>query len=133
MSQMTTVLNEISSLHKVFASDPYLGVDYSSEEKVSSQSCIQTWLICNIKLKLIPVYSPLPSQQPIKPPSIEERHNATMKDDITIIEQQEESSTAHLVAGGRVGETRVTFNAKLGLAIEELPPGATLEGLWRVS
>ncbi|CAE7463524.1 BBS5 [Symbiodinium microadriaticum] len=106
--KLEEVYKEIMSLHQIYGSTPIFGVDFSVEAEA-------------------------PSVQALLQPRVEE--------DVEITE--EDSPDAHAVAayyvegsGGAdfeaVSNADITFDAKLGLSIESLQGGVTLDSLWRV-
>ena len=98
------IFQELHSLYQVYFAKPNFGVDFSLEEEA---------------------------------PSVENLVQPRVDEDIEIIEDQEDT---HAIAAyyadhnmddeSRFG--RIQFDSKIGLAVEGLAEGLTLEQLWRV-
>lgn len=106
--KLEEVYKEIMSLHQIYGATPIFGVDFSVEAEA-------------------------PSVQALLQPRVEE--------DVEITD--EDNPDAHAVAayyvegsGGAdvdgASSADITFDSKLGLAIETLQGGVTLDALWRV-
>jgi Bardet-Biedl syndrome 5 protein len=94
---------EIVNLHQLFASNPIFGVDYTIEEE-------------------------MPSTQQLLQPRVEE--------DFNLLEEQEDSHAVAAYFLDGVDEVNtaidIQFDSRLGLAVEAMQEGLTIDQLWRV-
>lgn len=106
--KLEEVYKEILSLHQVFSTSPIFGVDYSIESET-------------------------PNIQQLLQPRVEE--------DIEITEEETHdvhAVAAYYVEGSSGGDSdavhhgEIVFDNRLGLSIEAMQPGITLDSLWRV-
>ncbi len=107
--KLDEVFKELSNLHSIFASNPNFGVEFTIEnEALSIQQLLQ--------------------------PKVEE--------DVEIVDESE--MDAHAIAAYYMDGTEgldddgnradnIQYDSRLGLAIEGLQPGMTLESLWKVT
>mmetsp|Transcript_25475 Transcript_25475/g.37583 ORF Transcript_25475/g.37583 Transcript_25475/m.37583 type:complete len:345 (-) Transcript_25475:114-1148(-) len=106
--KLEEVYKEVLSLHQVFAASPIFGVDFSVEAEA-------------------------PSIEKITQPRIEEDVEITEdenQDSHAVAAYYVEGSAGADAEGGTHGE--IVFDSKLGLAVEAMQSGITLDSLWRV-
>lgn len=99
---LSFVYKELTSLHSIYAINPNFGVDYLEEEK---------------------------------PAILEKRRVPKIDDDVEISETETRNTdafAAYYVEQKKAGEREIVFDASLGLAIESLPAGITMNSLWSV-
>lgn len=100
--KLNEVYKEILNLHQIFASNPIFGVQFTIEEEISSS-------------------------QSLLQPRVEE--------DVDLLDDESHSVAAYYVdtteASSGLTHT-VTYDPKLGLAVEGMQEGVTLDHLWRV-
>ena len=106
VERLEEVSKEVQSLHQLFSVSPIFGVDFSVEAEA-------------------------PTIQQLLQPRVEE--------DTEIIDEAEDThAIAAYYAEGTAGEEDahsrdcVVFNSSIGLAVEGMQEGMTLEALWRV-
>lgn len=110
IEMLEVVLKELVNIHKVFSASPIFGVDFSIEDEA-------------------------PAAQELIQPRVEE--------DVELLEDREDGLSAAAAyfadaVSGAGGEDDVSkyehikYDIKLGLAIEALQEGTTLDQLWRV-
>ena len=103
---LQATLKEITNLFSIFSSSPIFGVDFVVESDTPA------------------------ANETITPRRVEE--------DVELIEEDEDAHAvaAYYADGGGADEGmeggRIDFDSRLGLAIEALQPGLTMEQLWRV-
>lgn len=101
--KLSEVFKEIQTLHQVYSSSPVFGVKYSLEER---------------------------------PTTLNERKIERKQDDVEIIEEEGHyDALANYYAdanGEKSGEREIILSSELGLAIEKLKEGVTMEELWAV-
>ena len=102
--KMNDILKEIINLHQVFSLNPIFGVNFVIEDEMSAN-------------------------KPVLQPRIEE--------DINIIEEEDNHNTiATYYIDGTNAESNINqeiiYESRIGLAIEAMQDGVTLEHLWRV-
>jgi len=102
--QLAAVFQEIQSLHRVFATTPVFGVDFTTEEKSAP---------------------------------LEQLTVSRTQDDVEIVDTEEQSTgdsyASYLAEGHTRRENRkIILSPELGLAMEELPEGYTVQSLWQV-
>ena len=68
--------------------------------------------------------APAAQQSPPSPPALEETSTGTRPDPLALY--------MHSLDVDPVSETRITYSSELGLAIQQLKPGYTLQSLWQV-
>ena len=68
--------------------------------------------------------APAAQQSPPSPPALEETSTGTRPDPLALY--------MHSLDVDPVSETRITYSSELGLAIQQLKPGFTLQSLWQV-
>eukprot|EP00906_Rhabdomonas_costata_P019888 RCo028931 len=98
--KLQEVYKEVSSLHKIFSVSPIFGIEFAVEEK------------------------------PFSLQDLKEKHKA---DDIEIIGDDDpgDAFAAYYADGGnKNADRKPAFHASLGLAVEKLRDGVTLEALW---
>ncbi|XP_015334773.1 Bardet-Biedl syndrome 5 protein isoform X2 [Marmota marmota marmota] len=115
-------VKEINSLHKVYSASPIFGVDYEMEEKVICSICeIQSLLNC------------LPTSCKIQPQPLEALTVEQIQDDVEIdADDHTDAFVAYFADGNKQQDREPVFSEELGLAIEKLKDGFTLQGLWEV-
>lgn len=104
MEKLEQALAEIKNLHTLFSDSPVFGVDFTLETDA-------------------------PVTEPVMQPRIEE--------DMELIEESEDTHAiaAYYADGGddmHGHDIDIQFDDRLGLAIEALPDGLTIEQLWKV-
>eukprot|EP01041_Mallomonas_annulata_P010263 gene10263-21412_t len=101
--RLGAVLKEVRNLHQVFSTSPIFGVDYT----VESES-----------------------------PAITELLQPRIEEDVELIEDQEDSHAvaAYFVEGADEDDSQqdIVFDTRLGLAIEAMQEGLSLDLLWKV-
>lgn len=100
--KLQSTMTEIKNLHMVFSTSPIFGVDFTIE-------------------------SDTPVHEAVAQPRIEE--------DIELIDEEEDSHAvaAYYAEGGEEAEEAdIQFDERLGLAIEGLQTGLSIDQLWRV-
>ena len=125
LEKLQEIQREIASLHKLYSATPIFGVEY--ETKVSQKQC-------NVILVIT-----FPQDELPKP---EEIIKFDTMDDINEIDdtnyESQDAFAAYLAdggGGGGGGEQRgaeVVFCRELGVAMEKIKDGFTLESLWSV-
>lgn len=105
VERLEETTQEIQKLHQLFSSSPIFGVDFTLESEA---------------------------------PSIAQLLQARVEEDTDLIEESEDvHALAAYYAEGTAGEDdskfeAVQFDATVGLAVEGMQEGVTLESLWRV-
>jgi Bardet-Biedl syndrome 5 protein len=108
---------EIQNIHQVFSVEPVFGVSYAQDDKVE---CPRVYYHSNSCYVLQP--TPL-SQLKVK----------RKPDDVEIVGEEEENDAfaMYFADVNKHRDREPVFNSELGLAIESLPDGITLENLWQ--
>lgn len=104
VEKLESVTKELQALHKVFSNSPIFGVEYTLEAEV-------------------------PPLQQLLQPRVEE--------DTDVVDEQEDNHAvaayyAESEASKENKVDHVEFNESLGLAMESLQEGVTVDQLWRV-
>jgi len=100
--RLDDVFKEVTSLHQVYSVNPIFGVDFQEEEKA---------------------------------PNIEDVRVTRVEDDHDIITNESEESdafAAYFADSNKASDREVVFDMDLGLAVEALPGGSSVEALWKV-
>jgi len=100
--KLEEIYKEITSLYQVYSVNPIFGVDYTEEDKT---------------------------------PSLEDVRITRVEDDNDIITNDSEESdafAAYFADANKASDREVVFDLDLGLAIESLPAGSSVETLWKV-
>lgn len=104
VDKIDTVLKELTSLYKIYSSSPIFGVEFSLESET---------------------------------PSIQELLKPRIDEDTEILDEQEDSHVvaAYYADGNGDDESRIQgiqYDSRLGLAIEGIQDGMSMEQLWRI-
>ena len=102
VAQLASVFQEIQSLHRVFATTPVFGVDFSTEDKAA----------------------------PLEQLTVSRAQDDV--EIVDTEESVGDSHAAYLAEGVKQADRDVVLSSELGLAIERLPEGVTAKGLWSV-
>lgn len=103
VDRLKDLFAEITSLHTIFSSNPVFGVEFSIEERQ---------------------------------PDLEQLRQKRIQDDVEIIDDASHSADAYATyyaATNKNNDREVVFSEHLGLAIESLPEGVTINQLWNVT
>ena len=96
------MLQEVQSLHRIFATTPIFGVDYTTEEKAA----------------------------PLEQLTVTRAKDDV--EIVDTDEQSHDVSAAYFADGPNRADREVVLSPELGLAIEKLPEGFTAKSLWSV-
>ncbi|EPQ02276.1 Bardet-Biedl syndrome 5 protein like protein, partial [Myotis brandtii] len=145
VEKLQASVKEINSLHKVYSASPIFGVDYEMEEK--SGGYVLGFKIDPVeKLQasvkeinsLHKVYSASPIfgvdyEMEEKPQPLEALTVEQIQDDVEIdSDDHPDAFVAYFADGNKQQDREPVFSEELGLAIEKLKDGFTLQGLWEV-
>ncbi len=101
--KLSEVFKEIRTLHEVYSATPNFGVKYSMEEK---------------------------------PVGVIERKIERKSDDVEIVDEGDgahfDALASYYAEGEKSGDREPVFAAELGLAVEKLREGVTIEDLWAI-
>jgi len=100
--QLQQVFQEVQSLHRIFATTPIFGVDFSTEDKAA------------------------PIEQ-LTVPRTQDDVEIVDTDEVA-----HDASAAYFADGAKRFDREVVLSPELGLAIERLPDGFTAKSLWSV-
>jgi len=115
--RINDVFRELLSLYQVYSTTPVFGVDFAVES----------------------VDNPTQSSSGSHLEMLTSTGNSRVTEDVEVIDEQEDSQAiaayyaqTGMVDGEANQEDYIQFDSKLGLAVETLVNGLTLEQLWRV-
>lgn len=121
--QLEVVHKELTSMHQVFSANPIFGVDFKTEEAVRAHPPRLGRLLAA-------------DRQPphrAQPPPPEALRVPQREDDVQIEESEAGNDVlaAYYAEAAKVKDREPVFEDTLGLAVERLPPGYTVDKLWR--
>ena len=121
IEKLQEIQKEIASLHKLYSTNPIFGVEY--ETKVCRY--VYEWIY--LLLNLLSLQDELPKA--------EEIIKFDTMDDVNEIDDSNHESQdafAAYLAEGPQKESEIVFCRELGIAMEKIKDGFTLESLWSV-
>ena len=125
IEKLQEIQKEIASLHKLYSTNPIFGVEYETKVSINISSFILNELMThdyyfNLKDEL---------------PKAEEIIKFDTMDDVNEIDDtnhESQDAFAAYLAEGPQKESEIVFCRELGIAMEKIKDGFTLESLWSV-
>jgi hypothetical protein len=118
-------MQEITSLHQIYAQEPVFGVDVSVKKEALEAAAEERG----------PVRKSAGAAAPVRTRA--SRRRKRIEDDVEIVggggEDHDAVVAAYYADAGRKSEKNIVYDPHLGLAIEELPPGVTTKSLWELT
>lgn len=128
--ELEKVFKELTSLHMLFSSSPVFGVDFTAEETVRGRPDAQ-------RARVAGRDAPHPCRRLARtrpqPQPPEAMKAARVEDDTEIVEAAaSDAFAAYFAEADKESDRKPVYSESLGLAVESLPEGFTIEKLWSV-